>query len=161
MPTILSLDDDAAMLNLLRLILERAGFASLQTTSSRGALYILASQPVDLLTQDTLRPDMDGQAFYRLLKRDPGTRDIPVVFVTAHYDLDFAEFCRGVYGDGYLTKPFSPRELISEVSRVLIRDGKMVATDEQRALRRRLILNHYRHVMELMKRDQTCHQPSG
>jgi CheY-like chemotaxis protein len=84
MPRILSLDDEPEMLRLLGVILERAGYEHLSTSSTEEALSILRSEPVDLLTQDRMRPEIDGVTLCRMLKADEALRRIPVCMVTAY-----------------------------------------------------------------------------
>ncbi len=122
MTRILCLDDDPDTLDLLRLILQRAGYEVLCTASSSEALRLLRTERIDLLTQDFMRPDMDGWTFLRLMKSDESLRAIPVLGISAG-PRDFrAEQARRIGFDldrdlaGYVVKPYGPDELIATVA---------------------------------------------
>ena len=132
----MSLDDDPEMLKLLGLMFELAGYEHLRVTEDEGALDILHSEPVDLFTQDCLRPECPGGlALYEQLKADEQLRYIPVLFISAGQRPVFAEQCWATYGDGYLIKPFAPPDLLKAVEIVLQRHGKKVPTEADRAAR--------------------------
>jgi DNA-binding response OmpR family regulator len=135
MTRILSLDDAPEMLQLIGLQLEFAGYEHLRTGSSHEALAILHSEPVDLLTQDCLRPGMNGAELYRRLKSDESLCRIPVLFISAVRQPEFAAECRSVYGDDYLVKPFRPQELLAAVTGLMKRHGKHMPTRDERAAR--------------------------
>ena len=135
MTRILSLDDDSEMLKLLGLILELAGYEHLRTTNSHEALSLLRGEPIDLFTQDCLRPDIDCLEFYQLMKSDVSLRTIPVLFISAGSRPEIAAECRATYGDDYLVKPFSPPELLATVAGLLRRHSKHVPTEAERAAR--------------------------
>jgi CheY-like chemotaxis protein len=130
MTRILCLDDDPELLNLLRLTLKRVGYEVLTTTSSYEALDILRQQPIDLLTQDFMRPDLNGLEFLKIMKADAALRDIPVVGVSARPRAARVEEMKQVGLDlerdlaGYITKPFSPFEIVEAVEAALAKAGK-------------------------------------
>jgi CheY-like chemotaxis protein len=133
---VLSLDDDPEILMLLGLMFELAGYEHLRVTEDERALDILHSEPVDLFTQDCLRPGcLGGLALYECLKADERLRHIPVLFISAVQRPAFAEQCWVTYGDGYLIKPFAPPALLRAVESVLTRHGKYVPTAADRAAR--------------------------
>ncbi len=124
MTRILCLDDEPEIIDLLRLIVKPAGYEVLATTSSYEALDILRHQPIDLFTQDFMRPDIDGLKFLQIMKSDAALREIPVLIVAAEMkqagydpDRDLA---------GYVTKPFSPFELLKAVEAALTRHAKAI-----------------------------------
>lgn len=132
MTRILSLDDLTSILDLLNFVLVPAGYEHLCTTSSARALCLLRHEPPDLFTQDNLRPDVLGLDLYRRLKGEEQLRQIPVLFITAYKSEQLAaEVAR--HGDGYLTKPFSPQELLQAVQETLERRGKPLPSEEERA----------------------------
>jgi two-component system phosphate regulon response regulator PhoB len=77
----------------------------------------------DLMLVDWMLPDMSGLELTRLVKRDPGTRDLPIIMLTAR--AGEGDKVAGLDGgaDDYMTKPFSPRELLSRINAVLRRTG--------------------------------------
>lgn len=135
MTRILSLDDEPILLKLYCLIFELAGFEHTWTTDGNGALSLLRSEPPDLFTQDYMRPDPGGPDLYRQMKADASLREIPVLFISAGHRPEFADEIRSTYDDDYLNKPFTPRDLLLAVTRLLRRRGKHVPTADERAAR--------------------------
>ena len=127
MTRILCLDDDPEALILLNMILKRLGYEVLTTTSSDEALDIMRQQSFDLLTQDFMRPDLDGLEFLKIMKSDPALRDIPVLSVASRERDSLAEAVKSAGLDpdrdvaGYVTKPFHPATLVDAVKSVLAR----------------------------------------
>lgn len=133
MVRILSLDDDTGMLELLGLILQRAGYQSICTSNSFEALNILRTEPVDVFTQDIMRPDIDGWTFYRLMKSDPLLREIPVLIITCQtQNIDKMLGLHVAQVEGYLTKPFGPAELLTAIEQVLRACAKSPPTEQDR-----------------------------
>ena len=132
MTRILCLDDDLETVNFLSLLFKRAGYEVLTTTSSYEALEILHQQPIDLLTQDFMRPELDGLDFLKIMKSDAALRDIPVVSVAARVSDELAEAVKQAGFDpdrdldGYVAKPFSPFEIVDAVEAALTRHGKTI-----------------------------------
>ncbi len=117
---ILCLDDEAEMVDLLRLILERMGYEILAATRSLEALEILHREPVDILLQDLMRPEIDGWQFFQMLKADPVLYTLPVMVVTAKPRISEAALDIQLAGvDAYVTKPFGPQELLDTFKDVL------------------------------------------
>jgi two-component system phosphate regulon response regulator PhoB len=103
--------------------LKRAGFGVQEAEDSHGARVLLAERHPDLLLVDWMLPDMSGLELTRLIKREPATRDLPVIMLTAR--AAEGDKVAGLDGgaDDYVTKPFSPRELLSRINAVLRRAG--------------------------------------
>jgi CheY-like chemotaxis protein len=132
MARILSLDDEPQMIELMRLILQAAGFEFLGTTNEQEALSILRTQPIDLFTQDFMRPGPGGCEFLRHMKSDDTLRSIPVLAVTAGSREMRTEQLKQVGLDidrdlvGFVQKPFGPSELIDAIEAILTKHGKPV-----------------------------------
>ncbi len=132
MTRILCLDDDSETLDFMRLILTRVGYEVLTTTRNYEALDIMHHQSIDLLTQDYMRPDLDGLEFLKMMKSDAALRDIPVLGVAALARDLWAEGMKRLGLDpdrdlaGYVTKPFGPFEVLEAVSTALIKHGKEI-----------------------------------
>jgi CheY-like chemotaxis protein len=131
MTRILSLDDESQMLDLLHLILGRAGYEYLGTTDEQEALSILHTQPIDLFTQDFMRPvGLCGIEFLRKLKSDEALKDIPVVGISARprdaraKELELAGLDMERDLAGYIQKPFAPSELLVVIEAALRGRGK-------------------------------------
>jgi CheY-like chemotaxis protein len=129
MTRILSLDDEPEMLDLIRLILESSGYEFQGTTSDREALSILRTQRVDLFTQDFMRPGPGGAEFLRRMRSEPALSSIPVLAITAGARENRAEQLERVGLDvdrdldGYVRKPFEPKELLDTVEAILTKRG--------------------------------------
>ena len=115
---ILAVDDEKAIVRLVQVNLEREGYKVVTAYDGREALEKVASERPDLVVLDVMMPYMDGFEVLQQMKKDPETRDIPVIMLTAKaQDADvFRGWQSGV--DCYLTKPFNPMELKAFVKRV-------------------------------------------
>jgi two-component system alkaline phosphatase synthesis response regulator PhoP len=119
--TILIVDDEREIRELLRYNLERQGYQVLTAQDGEeGLARIFATHP-DLVLLDLLLPGLNGLEVLRELRQEPSTRDLPVLLLTARgAEMDkLLGFERGA--DDYITKPFSPREVIARVEAVLRR----------------------------------------
>jgi signal transduction histidine kinase len=114
-PAILVVDDDHMLLNMIRIILEQAGFSVTTTDNGEDGLQQALAHPPDLIILDFMLPHMNGLEVCRLLKENPDTSLIPVIILTSD---DFIEnkvagFELGVHD--YITKPFNAQEFIARV----------------------------------------------
>ncbi|MCE5315245.1 MAG: response regulator [Armatimonadota bacterium] len=115
---ILACDDEKHIVRLVQVNLERAGYEVVTANDGKEALQKVAEENPDLVVLDVMMPYMDGFEVLQNLRRNPATRDIPVIMLTAKaQDADvFKGWQSGV--DCYLTKPFNPMELLSFVKRI-------------------------------------------
>jgi len=115
---VLVVDDDASLLKLLALRLEKEGFAVREASSAEGALAILASEVPDLVITDMRMGGMDGLSLFDAVNRKHPS--LPVIILTAHGNIPDAVDAtrRGVFS--YLTKPVEARALMAEVERALV-----------------------------------------
>ena len=118
MTTILVVDDEPKIVQLARDYLEHAGFAVVTAGDGRTALERVASQHPDLLILDLGLPGLDGLEVTRRLRQ---AGDLPIVMLTARDDELDKVLGLELGADDYLTKPFSPRELVARVRAVLRR----------------------------------------
>lgn len=118
---ILVVDDEEDILELVEHGLSRKGFRVACVTSGEEALAAARASPPDLLVLDLMMPGVDGLEVCRLLKRDPATREVPVVMLTARGEE--SDIVRGLEmgADDYVTKPFSPKVLVARIQAVLRR----------------------------------------
>jgi len=120
MQRILCIEDDPEMIDLIRLILERRGFAVDGADGGKAGLRAMEIQPPDLVLLDLMMPDMDGWDVYQKMKADAATRSIPIIVVTASAQAIDREFGLQIAKvDDYIVKPFSPQDLLASVDRVL------------------------------------------
>ena len=116
---VLVVDDDATVSDVVRRYLERADFEVTLATDGPGALAAAAAHRPDLVVLDLMLPGMDGlEVCRRLRERDP---DLPVVMLTALGEEADRVVGLSLGADDYVTKPFSPRELVLRVQSVLRR----------------------------------------
>jgi two-component system, OmpR family, phosphate regulon response regulator PhoB len=121
--TILIVEDEMPLVTLLRYNLEREGFAALDAQDGEEALNIAREQKPDLVLLDWMLPLMSGIEVCRQLRRNPETRQIPIVMLTARGEE--GDKLRGLDSgaDDYVTKPFSLSELVARMRTVLRRAG--------------------------------------
>jgi two-component system phosphate regulon response regulator PhoB len=121
--TILIVDDESAIREMIRMSLEMAGFECLEAADSHKAHSLIVDQKPDLVLLDWMLPGMSGVEFLRRLKREESTSELPVIMVTAKTEEDNKIQGLDVGADDYITKPFAPREIISRIKAVLRRAG--------------------------------------
>jgi two-component system phosphate regulon response regulator PhoB len=127
--TILVVEDEAPLVTLLRYNLEREGFAVLEAQDGDDAVNQAREQKPDLVLLDWMLPLVSGIEVCRQLRRHPETRAIPIVMLTARGEE--GDKLRGLDSgaDDYVTKPFSPSELIARI-RAVLRRTRPVPADE-------------------------------
>jgi len=125
--TILLIEDEAAIREMIRLALERAGFTILEAADGAVADRVLADGTPDLILLDWMLPGATGLEIARHLRRDEVTREVPIIMLTARSEEE--DCIRGLDSgvDDYMTKPFSPRELVARIKALLRRSSKAEA----------------------------------
>jgi two-component system, OmpR family, response regulator len=123
---ILIVDDDPRLRDLLRLAFERAGFAVLTAADGKSALVHAARETPDLIVLDIGLPEMDG---FETCRRIRAQSQVPVLFLTARDDEVDRIVGLELGADDYVTKPFSPRELVARVRAILKRSGGTVTPE--------------------------------
>ncbi len=113
--TIVVIEDDQDLCTLLAYNLGRAGYDVQTRHRLEGALELIQASVPSLLILDVMLPDGDGFDFCRKLRRDPQLDGIPIFFLTARTQEIDRVLGLEIGGDDYITKPFSPRELIARV----------------------------------------------
>lgn len=126
---ILIVEDEAPIREMIAFHLMRAGFDTVEAEDCRRAREMLADEQPDLALIDWMLPDMSGLELTRMLKRDTEHEDLAVIMLTAR--ADEYDKVSGLEGgaDDYITKPFSPRELVARIQAVL-RRSKSSAADQ-------------------------------
>lgn len=119
--TILVVEDESDVVDLVRYHLKRAGFEVLVAGNGLEGLALARQNRPDLVVLDLMLPEMDGLTVCKTLKKDPETENIPVLVLTAKGEPE--ERIRGLElgADDYVPKPFSPRELVLRVQALLRR----------------------------------------
>ncbi|MBL6081821.1 response regulator transcription factor [Belnapia sp. T18] len=143
MPRVLIVDDDPAIREVVRFALSRAGFEVLQAADGAAGLAAAHEALPDLIVLDVMLPEMDGTEMCRALRASGGpAASIPVLFLSSRDDEVDRVVGLEIGGDDYLTKPFSPRELVARVRAVLRRSRPTRKEAAEEALRHgRLVLD--------------------
>jgi two-component system, OmpR family, response regulator VicR len=117
---ILCIEDDPEMIDLIRLILGRRGFKVSGAAGGTAGIKAVREQLPDLVLLDLMMPDMDGWEVYQQMKAKESTRNIPVIVVTAKaQSIDKVLGLHIAKVDDYISKPFSPQELMNSVEKVI------------------------------------------
>jgi DNA-binding response OmpR family regulator len=117
---ILCIEDEPEMIDLIRLILSRKGFEVLGASGGEDGIYKVRREKPDLVLLDLMMPFVDGWEVYQQMKADEATKNIPVIVVTAKaQSIDKVLGLHIAKVDDYIAKPFSPKDLINSVERVL------------------------------------------
>lgn len=118
--TILCVEDEPEMIDLIQLILSRKGYNVKGATGGVEGIKLIRELHPDLVLLDLMMPDMDGWEVYQQMKSDQTLRDIPVIVVTAKaQNIDKVLGLHIAKVDDYIAKPFSPQELMDSVDQVL------------------------------------------
>lgn len=126
MPTVLVVDDDPRLRELVCFTLERAGFVATSAADGREALNQIAASPPDLVVLDVLMPEMDGLSVCRTLRQQG---KLPILFLSTRGDAVDRINGLELGADDYLPKPFLPAELVSRVRAILRRSTPEEVTE--------------------------------
>ncbi len=128
--TILLVDDEERLISLVKAYMAQEGFRVVTASDGRQALFVARQEKPDLIILDLMMPEMDGYEFMREHRKE---RETPIIMLTAKIEENDKILGLELGADDYITKPFSPRELMARVRAVLRRAGK--ATPEADVLR--------------------------
>lgn len=141
--TVLVVEDEVKIRNLLRSYLEAEGWAVLTTGSGAEAITLASTANPDLVLLDLGLPDVPGEAVAVEIRRE---RDVPLLILTARASEQDRVAGLELGADDYVTKPFSPREVTLRARAILRRSGEAVAADETASFGDgRLVIDHERH----------------
>jgi len=114
------IEDEPEMIDLVKLILSRKHFEFIGANGGREGLDTVRKMLPDVILLDLMMPDMDGWEVYQQLKAEEATKSIPVIVITAKaQNIDKVLGLHIAKVDDYIAKPFSPKELVDSVERVL------------------------------------------
>ena len=119
--TVLIVDDEAPIREMIRMNLELAGFQCIDAENAQQGHAMAIDKQPDLILLDWMMPNTSGMELLRRLRREEITQKLPVIMLTAKDDEDNRVQGLDVGADDYVTKPFSPRELIARIKAVLRR----------------------------------------
>lgn len=143
--TVLVVEDDADIRDVIQYNLEREGYEVLACEDGESAWRTVRENRPDLVLLDLMLPGKDGVEICREMRADEATEAIPVIMVTARDTESDVVLGLGVGADDYLTKPFSPRELLARVRAVLRRSRRTEKDEEGRLRRGVLVIDPERH----------------
>ncbi|MDQ7091733.1 MAG: phosphate regulon transcriptional regulator PhoB [Methylococcales bacterium] len=122
--TILVVEDEEAIRDMLAMVLEQAGLTIFAVASAEEALQFLTDNPLpDLLVLDWMLPGISGIKLTQRLKKDDIYQQVPIILLTARGEEDDKIKGLDCGADDYMTKPFSPKELIARIKAILRRQG--------------------------------------
>lgn len=123
------MDDESPIRDMLRVALEMADYRCLEAADAQSAHGIIVDKKPDLILLDWMLPGTSGIELARRLKRDEVTAEIPIIMLTAKGEEDNKVQGLEVGADDYITKPFSPRELVARLKAVLRRTESNTANE--------------------------------
>lgn len=135
---ILVVDDESTLLNTVRAYLEQEGYVVQTAQNGRSALHTFRDFQPDLIVLDIMLPEIDGLEVLRQLRQ---TSDVYVIMLTAKVDETDKIIGLGMGADDYVTKPFSPRELVARIKAALRRMGSGAAGQKAELVSRQLRLD--------------------
>jgi len=147
---IVVIEDEDDILEVIAYNLKREGYEVITSTSGEDGLEKIEKSSPQLVVLDLMLPEIDGLELCRKLKSDPLTRAIPVIMVTAKGEESDVVLGLGVGADDYVTKPFSPRELVARVKAVLRRARTRPEGDSRELIAREgVIIDPRRHDLQV------------
>lgn len=118
--SILCIEDEAEMIDLMRLILSRKGYNVRGASGGAEGLQMIRDEKPDLILLDLMMPDMDGWEVYQQIKAEESSKDIPVIVVTAKaQNIDRVLGLHIAKVNDYIAKPFTPQELLHSIEKIL------------------------------------------
>jgi len=117
---ILLVEDNINLIHVVGLTLELHGYEVIRTTDGKQALNLAASQLPDLIMLDLSLPDLDGFAVARQIRRNPKTYSTPIIATTGRASVKDQKECLQSGCDAYISKPFTPKELVSRIEKLLV-----------------------------------------
>jgi two-component system, OmpR family, phosphate regulon response regulator PhoB len=126
---ILIVEDESAIREMVGFAMRRAGYELYEAATGHEAQQRAGEQLPDVILMDWMLPDVSGVELIRRFKRDELTREIPIIMLTARSDEDDKVYGLDAGADDYMTKPFSPKELVARI-RAVLRRGEGEQTGE-------------------------------
>ena len=144
---ILIVEDESSILELISLNLHQAGFNPIRAINAEYADSLVKETLPDLIVLDWMLPGMDGIEFAKRLRANSATKSIPIIMLTAKSDEENKIEGLNVGADDYLTKPFSPRELIARIKALLRRRSPELINEP--IIVKELVLNPSSHKVQV------------
>ena len=154
--TVLAVDDEEHILELIKYNLETNGFEVITVGTVKEAYEKLKKYTIDLILLDIMLPDMDGLSALRELRSNQQTQFIPVIMITAKTEEIDKILGLELGADDYITKPFSTREMIARVKALVRREYRKIPPTPQDEGQQRLTFKDL--VLDLESHQVLCHQ---
>jgi len=145
---IVAIEDESDILEVIAYNLSREGYEVISARDGEKGLRIIKREQPDLVLLDLMLPGLDGLEVCRLLKSDPVTDSIPIIMVTAKGEESDVVLGLGIGADDYVTKPFSPKELVARVRAVLRRTRRVESLVSSERIVRGGVLLSLIHISE-------------
>ncbi len=116
---ILIVDDSPTIVALLRKFLQQSGYITLEAGDAEKGVELARAERPDMIFLDIVLPGMNGFAALRLLRREPGTREIPVVMISGNEQATEQFYAQRIGADDFMKKPFSRAEVFARIERLL------------------------------------------
>ncbi len=147
---IVAIEDESDILEVIAYNLSREGYEVISARDGEKGLRIIKREQPDLVLLDLMLPGLDGLEVCRLLKSDPVTDSIPIIMVTAKGEESDVVLGLGIGADDYVTKPFSPKELVARVRAVLRRTRRVESlVSSERIVRGGVLIDTNRHEVKV------------
>ena len=146
---ILIVDDETRLVDVLKAYLERDGYRVAAAYNGREALLLARREKPDLILLDLMLPEMDGMEVCRTLRKES---EVPIIMLTARSEETDKLIGLELGADDYVTKPFSPREVVARVRAVLRRSLMSPGAGEEAITLGNLVIDQARH--EVRRQDE-------
>ncbi|MCF6285431.1 MAG: response regulator transcription factor [Candidatus Hydrogenedentes bacterium] len=143
--TILIIEDDPDIRELIRYHLERDGYRTIEAETGENGLERVQEESVALILLDLMLPVLDGLEVCRRIRAESGSKRIPIIMLTAKGEESDIVAGLEVGADDYITKPFSPQVLLARIRAVLRRGGRNVLNDDEALQIHELAIHPARH----------------
>ncbi|MBN1517423.1 response regulator [Candidatus Sumerlaeota bacterium] len=148
--TVVVIEDETDIREVIEHNLNREGYKVLSSSDGEKGLRLVQKKSPDIVLLDLMLPGLDGLDVCRKIKSEPATCAIPVIMVTAKGEESDIVLGLGLGADDYVTKPFSPKELIARVKAVLRRGPlKEEQSKQERLVRGKLVIDPGRHEVRI------------
>ncbi len=152
-PKVLVVDDEQNILEIIQFNLEREGYHIITAKDGNTALELARSEIPDLIVLDIMLPEQDGFTVCRLLQQEAKTRSIPIIMLSARGDELDKILGLEMGADDYVTKPFSPRELVARIKARLRRseetESSSIKDTDNTMIRGKLLIDQDRFIIEV------------
>ena len=116
---VLIVDDSATIVALLRKFLQQSGYATLEAGDAEQGIELARAERPDLVFLDIVLPNMNGFQALRILRRDPVTKDIPIIMISGNEQATEEFYVHRIGADDFMKKPFARAEVFARIERLM------------------------------------------